>query len=191
MALLPVHLNENWTNANDGTKPKHRNTHMHACIHLFCPTSPSRVCSVWPLLNLQMTKARQTTHEYPPPPLTTPPLTPPPLTPHPHPDPFPHTPRQHFSSYYVGGKRGGTSSPKRKESAASPRRKEALKRFVSMVKRRGSGTKRAKGPYAAGFRLLHVDIFQVSRGATSVSSLLRLLHLFFSCFFLFCKVHDV
>lgn len=64
------------------------------------------------------------------------------------------------------GKRGGSSaSPfsRRKEGASSPRRREALKRFVSLVKRKGGGGKRAGGlAFAAGFRLLHVDVFQAS-----------------------------
>lgn len=64
------------------------------------------------------------------------------------------------------GKRGGAgASPfsHKKEGTASPRRREALKRFVSLVKRKGGGKRGGGGvTFAAGFRLLHVDVFQAS-----------------------------
>lgn len=64
------------------------------------------------------------------------------------------------------GKRVDPSSPRGKaleevkEEQTSPRRREALKRLVSLVKRKGA--KRGHTGDAALFRLLHVDIFQVS-----------------------------
>lgn len=63
------------------------------------------------------------------------------------------------------GKRGGgvgTPSPRRKDGHTSPRRREALRRFVSLVKRKAGGKRGTRLPYAAGFRLLHVDVFQAS-----------------------------
>ncbi|CBN79393.1 conserved unknown protein [Ectocarpus siliculosus] len=70
--------------------------------------------------------------------------------------------------YSANGKHAGTpssssSSARRKDGASSPRRREALKRFVSLVKRKG-GSKRGHRPYASGFKLLHVDVFQVPPG---------------------------
>lgn len=67
--------------------------------------------------------------------------------------------------FWWPGKRVDPSSPQGKvleevkEEQTSPRRKEALKRLVSLVKRKGA--KRGYTGDAALFRLLHVDIFQV------------------------------
>ncbi|CAN0148017.1 unnamed protein product, partial [Ectocarpus sp. 12 AP-2014] len=83
---------------------------------------------------------------------------------------LPATPPNTVTSAWAGSPRGdaaandagtpSSSSAKRKDGASSPRRREALKRFVSLVKRKG-GSKRGRRPYASGFKLLHVDVFQV------------------------------
>ena len=59
----------------------------------------------------------------------------------------------------VAGTRGRAGQSRKRVGATSPRRREALKRFVSMVKRKGH--KRVSTECEPSlFRLLHVDIFQ-------------------------------
>lgn len=57
--------------------------------------------------------------------------------------------------------KSGSSGSKKAETPHSPRRRAALKRFVSLVKRKG-GKKGDSIPFASGFKLLHVDVFQAS-----------------------------
>lgn len=67
---------------------------------------------------------------------------------------------EHPSIPSFSGGRRSPLSPRRREGQTSPRRREAIKRFYSLVKRKGH--KHVYRGDASIFRLLHVDVFQAS-----------------------------